>query len=451
MVWQSEIPGSGNRYSVQGTFLSYDSTTGYLQYQATDFLGDPGANVGIEDACIKPTVVADGDNFVVGWTRVDESYPNRPYRIEFAYVEAGTSPGQHTVYSESSGVGFPLSDASGVRTFVAGASGETLGMDTKRKDPISGAPLNHQMVCVNIHSVFSHAGINPGEVLNEYVLYGWQVDFTSPSNPGFTALVDPSLQTPDVLLEDIFVDQLAGGYDGAGRVPPFVRETKGGHLIVSHDAMELEERITNSQNQDYGRVWVHSLRIAAGGSLSCVSSYNFEGPNLDRYQRRTNISADYDTNIERFSIGWLELDSTGANGGGNLGYFGLTLTGDFDLAQTGVYGTYTDPSDEVLDPRALYESTDSPHGPQTPWDILIGTNSIPQGAQDDFEIYMWDSATPTLLDTEFVPNPTSVQYAVTDPRRPALFYLDNFAMPVVYDAIVNSGGVEWPILHYKPR
>lgn len=221
-----------------------------------------------------------------------------------------------------------------------------------------------------------------------------------------------------------------------GRVPPFVRETKAGNLLVSHDVMRSSQRTGSAAE---GRVAAHSLVFPSQSPYTTLNRVDYleeTGPNQGFYQRRTNISTDFaNTTDEHYVLAWLELDLSGANGGGNCLEFDLDQFALFTGKRLLTDQTYSDPSSEVLDPRAFL--VDNLLSGPVVFEHMIATNTQPAPAQDDFEVFSWwrdDPAGPSL-DQEFVPKPQpSMCHDLVDPRRTALDYRNDFPLLIVFDA-----------------
>lgn len=292
VVWSSSIfplsgPDSAAR-RVEGAFFRRTGATTWDLYP-TVILGeaDPvalpsGVNVyPAGDICRKADVVAAGNNFVVGWQRLENSdTPNG--RIEVALIEAPVSGNANYHLMDPSGIGWILD------TFDPRDAGGMLDLACQRG-------TNGPIAVAYAHRTNKFA-IGPGDFAVDFDLRALTFDFPTPGAAPTTNAVNTLVNLP--------FDDLSASATSRGRVLPDLVFDSWGNLVIAFEDFARGERIGVNE-PDYGQIRLHRYSIDGLGVFTEVNAQSLLGTSTEYAQRRPNLFRS--PRNDAISIAWGEV------------------------------------------------------------------------------------------------------------------------------------------------
>lgn len=451
VVWESKRSDT-QQVQIEGVLLLRDDNGSgpRFQHQGNLVLGDPtfnlwrtsswiGSKATAEDDCVKPHVSAVGRNFVVSWTRMNRTSAQKPYVVETVLVQPDGPNGPRVMRPEPRRGFITWDPSQPSRDYIAGDSGANIATCWLQSRP--GGP--DQIAFIHVSQTREEERTHA--VLNEFHIYGWQVDYNGFDDAGWTRPVTWPLTNADSgrnpLVEGVRNDEV-GDYTIGGRMPLFLFETRYGALVMAHEVMESKSR--RGVNQDLGRIVLRSF-VESGppGALTQVSTQRVEswrGPS--RYHRRPNVACDRDGNTDTHVLAYLEVDIEVGGDGVRDSLAGLAR---FDVGPDHLIRRVVrdqaipDPSALTYDARSLLEVDRNPA-----LGVFVAVN--PE-ATDHFEIFAWNAVT-RQLDTEYVPQPSGSQ-TLYKPRRPLAVRSLGDVTVIAFDARLSASGKERPLVYIR--
>ena len=298
VVWSSSVfslsgPDSVIR-RVEGAFFRRTGATTWDLYP-TEILGeaDPialpsGVSVyAAGDICRKADVVAVGNDFVVGWQRI-ENADTANGRIEVALIEAPVSGNANYHLMDASGIGWVLD------SFDPRGAGGMLDLACQRgtSSPVAVAYAHRT----------NKFAIGPGDFAWDFDLRALTFDFP-------TAGLAPTVNTVNTLTSVPFDDLSASAVD-RGRVLPDLVFDSWGNVVIAFEDFARGERISGSE-PDFGQMHLNRYSVDAFGVFTEVNAQILLGSSTEFAQRRPNLFRSPWN--DAVSIAWGEIQLPGSS------------------------------------------------------------------------------------------------------------------------------------------
>jgi hypothetical protein len=225
------------------------------------------------DICRKPDVVSVGQNFIVAWTRLENGDSDNG-RVESAFVEVLSTPGDAIYHTESAGIGFPIISANPRRGGLMPdlATDSSLGNDTA---VIAIAPLRE----IRKTGGFGYA--------YDFDLVACVIDYSQGGAP--------QVSTPQILDTrigfDLYPDGNGGNQDefiGGKILPDCVFDSRG-NLVIAYEEFRRYYAVSPPAAEDFGRIHVRRYALNAG-TFILLDANTLYGQEPTYLQRRPNVA-----------------------------------------------------------------------------------------------------------------------------------------------------------------
>ncbi|MDP6850760.1 MAG: hypothetical protein QGH51_00225 [Planctomycetota bacterium] len=318
VVWDAQIKINGSsprkfRSGVQGVFMRRTSLTTWSVPSKSSVitLGDPNAfSIGSDEKCHKPDIIAQGNNFVVTWPRIELISGNsRLEAVEISVHPQG--PIRINRPDSFSGIGWVVEDG-----LTSGDAG--IMPDLVRVDPTTGFPSQ-------VAAVYSHSTSISGSE-REYEIRLTGMDF-SVSPPNFTQ--------PQTLVQDVCMDDHPAGLVG-GRVLPDAVSDDYGNLVLAWENFKLAGH--QGAPTDLGFIQVTRFSLSSGCPIALETNV-FYGLTTSSKQRRPMLSTSHADSRNSVSLSWGEVFDAVADDATlfckDLEYLNPSTTGSVTISDSG--------------------------------------------------------------------------------------------------------------------
>jgi hypothetical protein len=225
------------------------------------------------DICRKPDVVSVGQNFIVAWTRLENGDSDNG-RVESAFVEVLSTPGDAIYHTESAGIGFPIISANPRRGGLMPdlATDSSLGNDTA---VIAIAPLRE----IRKTGGFGYA--------YDFDLVACVIDYSQGGAP--------QVSTPQILDTGIGFDLYPDGNGGnqdefiGGKILPDCVFDSRGNLVIAYEEFRRYYAVSPPAAEDFGRIHVRRYALNAG-TFILLDANTLYGQEPTYLQRRPNVA-----------------------------------------------------------------------------------------------------------------------------------------------------------------